>query len=182
MRHTTERALIGVVMAISLVTLGLQAFVLRPHLWPAGAGLALSGETVMGTLAAPRPIAVIRPPNLSDAAGKSVAVIRVVPGGAADRAGIRVSDHIRGITRSTTRIGLDGGLPQDASDGLLVWRAVQQIAPGEMLNLDVTGASGVTRGVTIEQPSILAIDDPPWGAWFRQHLGPLVQMAFGRTP
>ncbi len=109
-------------MAISLVTLGLQAFVLRPHLWPAGAGLALSGDTVMGALAAPRPVAVIRPPDVRDVAGTSVTVMRVWPGGAADRAGIREGDRIRGITRPATRIGLDSGLPQDAVDVLRVWR------------------------------------------------------------
>ena len=52
MRLSTERLLIGAVLAVSLVTLGLQAFVLRPRLWPAGE----------------RPsIAVIRPPNLGGA-------------------------------------------------------------------------------------------------------------------
>ena len=78
MRLSTERALIGAVLAISLVALGLQAFVLRPHLWPAGAGFALSGETVMGTLAAPRPVAVIRPPDLRDASGATITVLRVL--------------------------------------------------------------------------------------------------------
>ena len=73
MRPSTERAVLGIAVAISLVILGLQAFVLRPRLWPAGAGLALSGDTVMGTLAEPRPFAVIRPPNLRDA-GATVSV------------------------------------------------------------------------------------------------------------
>jgi hypothetical protein len=184
MRLSTERALIGAVMAISLITLGLQAFVLRPHLWPAGAGLALSGETVMGTLAAPRPVAVIRPPDLSGMIGTSVTVVRVQPGGPAARAGIREGERIRGITRPATRIGFDSGLPQDAADVLSAWRALQQMAPGETLNLDVAGADpstslgagGVTRGVIVEQPAIWAMDDPPWGAWVRHHLGPLSQL------
>jgi len=184
MRLSIERALVGAVMAISLVTLGLQAFVLRPHLWPAGAGLALSADAVMGTLAAPRPVAVIRPPDVRDVAGTPVTVTRVSPGGPADRAGIREGERIRGITRPTPRIGLDSGLPQDATDVLLVWRELQKIAPGEALNLDVMGADpstplgagGVTRGVIVEQPAIWAMDDSPWGAWFRQHLAPLSQM------
>ena len=176
MRHTTERALIGVVMAISLVTFALQAFVLRPRVWPAGAGLALSGENVMATLASPRPVAVIRPPDLSGMIGTGVDVLRVGAGSHADRAGIAPGDRIRGITRPASRIGLDSGLPQDAADVLRVWRAVQRLAPGETLNLDVTGADGTTRGVTLEQPAIWAMNDPPWGAWLRQHLGPLTQM------
>lgn len=184
MRPSTERLLIGAVMAVSLVTLGLQAFVLRPQLWPAGAGLALSGDTVMATLAAPRPVAVIRPPDLSGMIGADVTVIRVQPGGPADRAGIRQGDRIRGITRPATRIGLDSGLPRDAADVLRVWRAMQEIAPGETLNLDVTGADpstpltagGTTRAVSIEQPAVWAMDGPPWSAWLRQHLGVLSQL------
>ena len=73
MRLSTERALIGAVMVVSLITLGLQAFVLRPHLWPAGAGLALSGDTTFARWAAPSPIVVIRPPDVRDrVAGKPV--------------------------------------------------------------------------------------------------------------
>jgi hypothetical protein len=48
MRVSPDRLLVGGVFALSLATLGLQALVLRPHLWPAGAGVALSGDTVMG--------------------------------------------------------------------------------------------------------------------------------------
>jgi len=52
MPTSAERLLIGAVLAISLVSFGLQAFVLRPHLWPA--------DEVS-------PLAVIRPPNLGGA-------------------------------------------------------------------------------------------------------------------
>ena len=95
MRLNAERTVVLGAMAISLVVLGLQALVLRPHLWPAGAGLAVSGDTVMGVLAAPRPVSVIRPPDLADAAGQSVTVLRVQPGGPADQAAIHVGDTIR---------------------------------------------------------------------------------------
>jgi len=56
MRASSERLLIAAVLAASVVTLALQAFVLRPYLWPAGAGLAVSGDTVMGVLSAQRPV------------------------------------------------------------------------------------------------------------------------------
>ena len=87
MRVSSERLIVGAVLALSAATLVVQAGVLRPHLWPAGAGLAVSGETVMGTLAEPRPVAVIRPPDVRAAAGRPVIVTRVWPGGAAERAG-----------------------------------------------------------------------------------------------
>ena len=180
MRVSTERLLIGAVLAVSVVALGLQAFVLRPHLWPAGAGLALSGDTVMSTLAAPRPVAVIRPPDVDEAAGTSVTVLRVFPDGAADRAGVRAGDQVRAIARSANRIGLDNGLPEDPAAVLRVWREVQRMTPGEQLRLEITGAGGTTREVALAQPSILEIftagTPDTLGSWLRQHLGPLSQM------
>ena len=118
MRLNAERTVVLGAMAISLVVLGLQALVLRPHLWPAGAGLAVSGDTVMGVLAAPRPVSVIRPPDLADAAGQSVTVLRVQPGGPADQAGIHVGDTIR-------------TLPTDAEGVLRIWRDAVRSHPAE---------------------------------------------------
>jgi len=175
MRLSTERLLIGAVLAVSLLVLGLQAFVLRPHLWPAGAGLALSGDTVMGTLAAPRAVAVIRPPDVHDAAGTSVTVRRVWSGGPAHRAGIRVGDQVRAVASPALRIALDNGLPSNGAGVLRIWRDAQRIAPGEPLHLQITGADGASREVTLDQPSIFT--SGPAGTWFRQHLGPLLQLA-----
>lgn len=163
MRLSTERVLTLAAMALSIVTLGLQMFVLRPHLWPAGAGLALSGETVMGPLAAPRPVAVIRPPDVSDLTGSSVSAIRVQPGGAAELAGIRVGD--------TT-----GALPSDAEGVLRVWRDAQRVPPGRDLSLQLKSTDGTSRDVTVSQPAIWAVTNAPWGSWLRLHLGPLTQM------
>ena len=66
MRFSTERFLIGAVLAVSLLTLGLQAFVLRPRLWPAGAGLSiltLKDQGVDVELANWR--GIVAPPELS---------------------------------------------------------------------------------------------------------------------
>ncbi|HEX6163901.1 MAG TPA: hypothetical protein VFZ31_11075, partial [Vicinamibacterales bacterium] len=79
MRLSTERAVLGVVMAISLITLGLQAFVLRPRLWPAGAGVTLSGGETFARWAAPSPFAVIRPPDVSGVLGEAIRVLQIVP-------------------------------------------------------------------------------------------------------
>ncbi len=157
MRPGAERALVGIVLAFSVVTLVLQAVVLRPHMWPAGAGLALSGDTVMGTLAVPQPFAVIRPPNVRDA-GAAVSVARTYPGGAAQRAGLHDGDVIR-------------TLPQDPNDVLRIWRDQQRINPGDPITLDMSG-----RRITIARPAIWQLDDPPWSVWLRQHLAPLSQM------
>jgi hypothetical protein len=178
MRLTAERVLVGATLVLALITLGVQALVLRPRLWPAGPGLALSGETVMGALAEPRPIAVIRPPNVHDVvADGEVAVRRVWPGGAAERAGVGIGDRVQAMTRPIARIGVNVRSAGDGRDVLLLWRAVQQIGPGEPLQLDLSQHGGASRAFTIDQPAIWAIDNAPWGAWFRQHLGQLVQMA-----
>lgn len=164
MRLSTERLLIGAVLAVSLVTLGLQMLVLRPHSWPAGAGLALSGDTVMGILAAPRPVAVIRPPDVRDVVGKEVEVTGVMAGSAADRAGLHVGDVIE-------------RLPDDVAGVLGTWRDAQRVVPGTPVTLHVREANGAARDVVLNQPAIWAIESAPWGAWFRQHLGALAQMA-----
>ncbi len=163
MRVSTERLIVGAVLALSAVTLVVQAFVLRPHLWPAGAGLAVSGDTVMGTMAEPRPVAVIRPPDVRGTVGQPVSVTRVWPGGVADRAGIRVGDIVR-------------RLPSDPSGVLRSWRDTQQVAPGTALALTITNADGATRAVVLEQPAIWSMAGGTWAAWLRLHLGPLSQV------
>jgi len=181
MRLSTERALVGAVMAISLVTLGLQAFVLRPRLWPAGAGLALSGES-FARLAPPAPISVIRPPDIRDAvAGQPVTAVRVVPGGQADRAGVPngaravditlnscAFDQCPGVMFESMLVPLDGQ-PKTPGDALTEWRLLQDMSG----LVSFSGSDGTT--VTFDQPAIWAMQDPPWGAWFRQHLAPLSQ-------
>ena len=164
MRVSPERLIVGVVLALSAATLVVQAAVLRPHLWPAGAGLAVSGENVMGTLAEPRPVAVIRPPDLRAAAGRPVTVTRVWPGGAAERAGIRVGDIV-------------GSLPPESSETLRIWREAQQLRPGAPLELKVTNSTtGATRIVSVAQPAIWSMDAATWATWLRLHAGPLAQM------
>jgi len=164
MRISWERLTVGAVLALSAVSLVVQAVVLRPHLWPAGAGLAVSGENVMATLAEPQPVAVIRPPDVRAAAGQPVTVTRVWPGGAADRAGIRVGDVLR-------------QLPADSAGVLRAWREAQQAWPGAPLTLSVTGADGAARHTVVERPAIWSIDGATWAPWLRLHLGPLTQVS-----
>src|SRR5688572_20553892 len=173
MRPSAERALVGVVLAISFVTLGLQVFVLRPHLWPAGAGLALSGES-LARLAPPSPVSVIRPPDAREAvAGDPVTVVRVVPGGEAERAGIRDGDRAAAITLNSCAfdqcpdlkfqsmlIPLDGQ-PRTPEAALREWRALQAMSGF----VSVVGADGVMHNVTFDRPAIWSMDDAPWGAW-----------------
>src|SRR5688572_11660222 len=185
MRLMFERVVVGAMLVLSLITLGLQALVLRPRLWPAGPGLALSGDIVFGTLAEPRPVAVIRPPDVSSIAGQPVIVRRVFPYATADRSGIVEGDRVRGLTiPSGPGVVLDNGLPQDPREVLRIWRNMQRLSSVVALHVDVEGENHVSRSVAFGLPPIWAtddLDDPNApgpaddGVWLRHHLGPLAQ-------
>ncbi|MDO8679942.1 MAG: protein kinase [Acidobacteriota bacterium] len=188
MRMTSERFVVGAVLAMSLVTLVLQAVVLRPHLWPAGAGLALTGDTVMGTLAAPRPVAVIRPPDVSRIEGADVTVARVWPGGRAERAGLQAGMRVGAIVNSSGEtLSLADGLPADSAGVLRVWREMHRLRPGSAITIEVTGGDkpaggdkplglSETRTIILEQPAIWSTGGNTLGPWLRLHLGPLSQV------
>jgi hypothetical protein len=179
-----ERLLVGAVLVLSLITLGLQAFELRPRLWPAGPGLALTGDTVFGPLAAPRPVPVIRPPDVASVAGQPVTVVRVFPPSPASRAGIVEGDRVVGITTPSGRIALENGVPADAAEVLRLWRAAQDLSLAVVVQLDIANAGNAARTATMGIPPIWATDDledsdEPRSnvdvVWLRQHLGPLAQ-------
>ncbi len=172
MRPSSERLIVGTALALSVITLGLQAVILRPRLWPAGPGVAMSGDTVLGTLAAPRPVAVIRPPDLANDANRVLRALRVLPGSPADRAGMRAGD-------TTLSIRVESGaiheVSSDPEDLLRIWRDVQQVPLDQPLYLGLAdGLQGVARVVTIDRPAIW--ETGGWNGWFRAHLGPLAQM------
>jgi GAF domain-containing protein len=183
MRPGAERAFVVMVLAISVVTLGLQALVLRPRLWPAGAGFALSGDS-FARLAAPSPISVIRPPDIRAAvAGTPVTVQRVVPRGVAAGTGIDDGDRALEITLDalafdrrpelkfeSLRIGLDRQ-PKTPQEALKEWRLLQ-----DMTGFVTVATAGGTVNVPVDVPPIWSMEDAPWTAWLRHHLGPLAQM------
>jgi GAF domain-containing protein len=186
MRLTTERVVVIATLALALITLGLQALVLRPRLWPAGPGLALSADTVFGRVAEPRPTAVIRPPDLSSGAMGPVTVVRVFPGSEGDRNGIREGDpgyrmNLGGLAfgrqpegfrevYESTEVDLAATHPVETA--LYVWRRAYESTGG----ITVRNADGAIVGVALDRPSIWSMPDAPWGAWLRQHSGVLVQM------
>jgi Protein kinase domain len=186
MRLMSERVVVGAMLVLSIVTLGLQAFVLRPRLWPAGPGLALSGDIVFGRHAAPRPIAVIRPPDASALiAGSAITVLRVVPESPAQRAGLVDGDRASRITLNDPAFLPDGGdqaesieinldgRPRIVEDVLREWRVLQHLRA----DLTAVGADGTLRRIDLEHPPIWSAEHRPWSAWLRRHLGPLAQMA-----
>ncbi|MEO8679866.1 MAG: protein kinase [Vicinamibacterales bacterium] len=179
MQQSTGRLAVGVVLAASLVTFGLQAFVLRPHLWPAGAGVAVSGDTVFGALAAPRPIAVIRPPNLNGLSVTAVTITIVWPGSAAEKAGLRPGMTVSSIADARGHtIRLDQGLPADPAATLGIWREMQRASPQSAITLGVSDGAGATpRVVVLDRQAVWATDAATQAGWLRQHLGPIAQTA-----
>jgi hypothetical protein len=185
MRVQTERLLIVAVLAVSLITLVLQAFVLRPRLWPAGPGLGLSADTVYARVAAPRPVAVIRPPDVDAMADGRVIVQRVFPGSPADAAGIGNGDQVlritldhaayaagTGDTVEAWAIDLDGR-SRSVHDILREWRGMQTLSGVATIR----GADGTTASINLDEPPIWSADAPGIvSTWFRQHLGPLSQL------
>ena len=81
---------VGVVATLAVTTFLLHAFVLRPRLYPAGAGFTLSGDTLMNELAEPPPVGFAHLPDVGAAAGRPVVVTNVWPGSPAERAGITI--------------------------------------------------------------------------------------------
>ncbi|HXG87814.1 MAG TPA: hypothetical protein VNJ02_05695 [Vicinamibacterales bacterium] len=61
---TRLRLLLAVILALSLIVLVIHVAMVRPFLWPAGAGLAVSGDTVFTSNSEPRAVPRIRPPDL----------------------------------------------------------------------------------------------------------------------
>ena len=173
MRLLSERVLVGAALVLSLITLGLQAVVLRPRLWPAGPGLALSGDTVLATLAAPRPVAVIRPPDVGQFDRPAAFVLRVQPGGEAAGAGMGEGDAVVSVQAEQPFPGM---FSTDPAEMLRLWRDLQQVPLDQPLAFSVLErSSGIGHIVRLERPAIWSIDGA-WAAWLRAHLGPLAQM------
>ncbi|MGH9221722.1 MAG: protein kinase domain-containing protein, partial [Vicinamibacterales bacterium] len=181
----SERVAVGAMLVLSLITLGLQAFVLRPRLWPAGAGVALSGDIVFARLAAPRPVAVIRPPDVSALPDGPLTVLQVFPGSPADGDGIRAGDRATLVNLGGLPFGRDDGtkyetieinlgqLARRPGEALHAWQLLQHLAG----SLSVRGPDGTIRPTALDTPPIWAAENRPWSAWLRLHLGPLAQMA-----
>lgn len=58
---------VRVALVLAVIVFVMQAAVVRPRLWPAGAGLVISGDTVLASLGEARIFAALRPPDLRSA-------------------------------------------------------------------------------------------------------------------
>jgi GAF domain-containing protein len=179
-RVSIAQIVVAIALALSILVLGLQALVLRPYMWPAGAGLVLSADTIFGQFAESRPLGGIRPPNITSVAKQKVTVARVWPGGAADASGVHEGLQIDALSGSGGQtLDFSNGLPADSAELLRLWRTVDDIDPRTPVTLSVseTPTPGTPRSLTLSRSSVWAADRDARQAWLRQHFGALVQIA-----
>ncbi len=168
---------LSVLMALPLLILVLQITAVRPYLWPGGAGLALSGDTVFASLAELPPIPRTRPPRVDVVAGALVEVLGV-QSSAARAAGLMAGTRVTAIHGvGATPIDLSNGLPAAPEEVLRVWRDVYRLGTRPPITLRVRNASGEAQTVTLVRESAWSADEATRAAWLRQNAGPLLQIA-----
>lgn len=148
MSESRVRLLVIAVLVLASADLALQSLVLRPRVWPAGAGLTTSGELVP-SLDPPRAIARMRPPDTSGS--REITVLDVMPGSPADRAGLRPGQSVARLT--------------DATHYLRSWRDGYWNGARDRI---------VVAGATLERVPVWAVDAPARNAWLRTHPGALL--------
>jgi hypothetical protein len=145
------------VLAFSLLAFLLHVVSIRPYLWPAGAGLTLTGDTLFTTLAEPSAVPRIRPPRLDPATLHRVTVTRVVPDGAAARAGVVLGTEIEA--------------PDSVPQALIEWRDRYRRGPRAEVRL-----TSNTGPFTMTPQPVSQVDAATRRDWLRAHLGAILQM------
>ena len=179
-RVSIEQLAVSIVLLLSIFVLGLQAFVLRPYLWPAGAGMVLSADSILGQFAESRPLGRIRPPDIRSVAGQPVTVVRVWHGGVADTSGVEEGHTVSALSvAGGPTVDLARGLPSDAAEVLRLWRTMDDADPRVPVTVSFheANAPGVSRSMVLARSAMWSADADARQAWLREHLGALSQVA-----
>jgi eukaryotic-like serine/threonine-protein kinase len=165
------RFVIGIVALAVLHTI-LQIALVRPYLWPAGAGAQLSGDPAALVPLKARPPDVrrhfVEPPEITD----------VAPGSPAAASELASGDRLLGASRAgePERLTFAGG---DSATGgpaaLRAWRAWYSMGVSGRIAWRVEpSGGGPARPIELDRP-------PVWRSttqgWARRHLGMIVQAA-----
>ena len=156
---TRTRIALLVLLALSLIIFALQAIVVRPNLWPAGAGITLSGDTLFASLAEPVALPRIRPPYLNEVTGNPIFVTRVDPLSAAAAQGLMVGTAVYPAA--------------DAGTALRLWR--EAYLRGPIAEVRLTDSER-QRSFAWMPRAVWTLDAEARSFWLRRHLGPLMQM------
>lgn len=164
---------VAVVAALTIATLIVQVFLLRPYLYPAGAGLTLSGDAIMNELAEPPPVGFAHLPSVAAAMGRPVTITNIWPGSPADRAGLEVGMIVTAVTdTSGRRVEWGAALPADAVGTLRVWAETYRLAPKARVTLTVVEAPGsAPREVSLDRPPVWSLGWRNFNRWFWEFHG-----------
>ena len=177
---------VWVVLALCVLLFGVHLTMARPRMWPAGIGVAFSGDSLLGVFSEPTPIGRIRPPNVNAVIGTPIVVTKATTESVAARwDGFAPGQHVEAsVTQpAAPRVNPVGRPPFDTfpatADGALsLWREVYRAAPFNWANIGF-------RLVADKRPGIDPLTDlrSVWDSnadvrdvWLRTHLGPLLQM------
>jgi predicted Ser/Thr protein kinase len=142
------RLLVIAVLVLAFVTFALQLVVLRPRLWPAGAGLTLSGALIP-SLDPPRAIPRMRPPDAD--VPQQITIRDVQPAGPADRAGLRQGMPVTSLADSVAY--------------LRAWREGYWRGPRDLI---------AVASAPLERVPVWSVDAPTRNLWLRTHLGAIL--------
>jgi len=173
-----RRAGVAIVAAFAVCTFVLQAFALRPYLYPAGAGLTVSGDSLLNELGEHPPVGLAHLPDVRSVLGQPVTITAVWPGGPAARAGLDPGMLVTGIEHASGhRVDIGSRLPADAASALALWARAYRMPPQGPVTLTVVDAPGrPARMVTLERPAVWSLGADTLGPWFWEfHGAPLAK-------
>ncbi|MDQ3439677.1 MAG: hypothetical protein M3478_04945, partial [Planctomycetota bacterium] len=154
------RLAVWIVLALSLLIFALQLFVLRPNLWPAGAGVVVSGDTVLAGLSEPLALPRIRPPRVDEVVNSPIVVMRVHPSSDAAAQGLAPGAIV--------------AAPRDAAEALRAWRDAYRRGPTAAISLTDVATE---RSFSWQPTAVWALDAETRALWLRHHVAALMQMA-----
>jgi eukaryotic-like serine/threonine-protein kinase len=170
---SSTRAVLAGVLVLALLVFVLQLTVVRPRLWPAGADVTLSGDTVFASLSAPLAIRRIRPPDVHAVIGAPITIATVRPDSAADRQGLGVGATVGVEVPVGTELLRYEQFPIDAPTILDLWRRAYRWTPRQTIYIDEPRTG---RRFALERQPVWELDGQTRTLWIRQHLGAMVQM------
>ena len=174
---THARPIVSTILALAIAIAGLHLAVVRPYLWPAGAGIVLSGDRLFASLGGLQPIPQLQPPDVVKVANSTVIVTRANPSRRSATTAVIEGTVITSIYNARVgRIELSQGIPSDPERVLTIWRDAYNLGTQSPLELRVRPAADEGGIIKVEREPVWRTDDATQAAWLRQHGGPLLQV------
>ena len=154
------------VVILSLLYILFEVTLVRPYLWPAGTGAALTSDP------AAQVHLLARPPNVREHLGQPIVVRAVAPGSPAEERGIKPGTQVLAIGSDAGSLDLRPATRTSLALELDLWRAQYRLGVRGPLSWTVHDAAG-DRVVNLDRRSAWTsrVD-----GWARIHLGRLLQV------